>query len=155
MNNPSERSKLICEMYNKGLPVVSICKQLNVPHNTVILNLKRWYKEIYNEPYKNFHEKRCERLKELADKFKEVYKPFIYNRTDMCKMLNCNIAEFECMLKKYNLTHLRLQTYKYQRTLCNVPQLNYNEYKKYAKAKKMSMRELACVAINEYILNNL
>ena len=155
MNKPREKSKLICEMYNQGQSITSISQQLNIPRSTVDLNLKRWYNQIYNKNYKSFHNKRDERIKNLSIKFKEVYKPFIYTRTDICRMLNCNIVEFECMLKKYNLTHLRLQTYKCQRTLCNIPELNYHEYKRYAENNNMSMRELACVAINEYILNNI
>ena len=153
MKKPNDKVKLICEMYNKGLPICDISKQTKIARTTIVANLQRWYFKLYNQQYESFHNKRDKRLQELAEQFKQIYKPFIYNRKDICTLLNCTYTEFDILLRKYNLTHLRLKTYVNQRTLCNVPYENYNEYAEFAKKNNLSMRELACISINNYILS--
>lgn len=151
---PSDRSRCICALYHAGESVSVIAKQYKCNNHTVMEHLDRWYHSIYGGPYKTFHQKRDERAEELKEMFDNLYVPFLYSRTDMCRMLMCTPSEFEHMLHKYKLTHLRLKTYANQRTLCNVPQENYDEYKKFAEEHGMSVRELACIAINEYILDH-
>ena len=152
--SPSDRARCICALYHAGESVSVIAKQYGINHTVVIQYLDRWYHCVYGGPYKTFHQKREERAEELKEMFDNLYVPFLYSRADMCRMLMCTPSEFEHMLHKYKLTHLRLKTYANQRTLCNVPQENYDEYKKFADEHKMSVRELACIAINEYIIDH-
>ena len=152
--NPSDRARGICALYHAGESLTVIATQYGINHNTVKEYLDRWYHILYGGPYQTFHQKRDERAAELKEKFDNLYVPFLYSRTDMCRMLVCTPSEFEHMLHKYNVTHLRLKTYANQRTLCNVPQENYDEYKKFAEEHGMSVRELACIAINEYIIDH-
>lgn len=152
--NPSDRARHICALYHKGESVSSIARSFKIGHSVVNQYLERWYREIYFNDYKTFHQKREQRAEELKDKFDNLYVPFLYSRTDMCRMLMCTPADFEYMLSKFKLKHLRLKTYANQRTLCNVPQENYLDYKEFAEAHGMSVRELACRAINEYIIDH-
>lgn len=151
---PSDRSRCICALYHAGESVSVIAKQYNCNNHTVMEHLDRWYHSIYGGPWKSFHEKRDERAEELKERFECVYVPFLYTRTDICRMINCTPSELDHMLHKFKMTHLRLKTYANQRTYCNIPQENYEEYKKFADTHGMSMRELACIATNEYILDH-
>lgn len=152
MNRASEKAKVICALYHDGYSLTAIAKNYGCLVNNVVEYLDRWYKRIYGSNWVKLRDKRKVRIEQIHDKFVKVYKPFIYSRAEICRELNCSITEFECMLKTYNLTHLRLQTYGTQKTLCNVPKENFEEYKAYANKLGISVRELACRAINEYIL---
>ena len=154
LEQPRERARCICALYHAGESVSVIARQYEINHTVVIEYLDRWYHSIYGGPYKSFHQKRDERAEELKERFECVYVPFLYTRADICRMIDCTPAELDHMLHKFKLTHLRLKTYANQRTLCNVPQENYDEYKKFADDHGLSVRELACKAINEYILDH-
>lgn len=141
-------------MYHSGQSLTTIAKQYhNQPHN-IVQFLDRWYFRIYGVNWARLKERNEARAKQLKEIFDKVYKPFVYNRAQLCRLLNCKSSELEFMLKYYNITYLRLQTYKSQKTLCNVPEENFEEYKEYANKHNISIRELACRAINEYILFN-
>ncbi len=154
MKQISEKALNVCTMYHNGQSLTTIAKQYHdQPHN-IVQFLDRWYFRVYGINWVRLRERNEARAKELKPLFDEIYKPFVYNRAQLCKLLNCKLSELEFMLKYYNITYLRLQTYKSQKTLCNVPEENFEEYKEYANKHNISIRELACRAINEYILFN-
>lgn len=147
-----EKAKNICKMYNEGISVSEIARVYNNTNNSIVQYLDRYYKNIYGQEWESFHEKQDKRSAELLPVFNSVYIPFTYTRKEICEIMDCTLQEFEHMLSKYDLTHLRLKTYEGQRTLCNVPNDNYDVYAEYAHKHGMSVRKLACKAINEYIL---
>ena len=115
--------------------------------------IKNYYQYFFGEKPLTYKEKKKLYLNDLYNKYVDQYVPYLYSRREMCELLNCNVLDFELMLEEYKIHHPRMQTYKYQRTLCNVPEEVYNEYAQFCKKKGWSMRKLACVAINNYILN--
>lgn len=147
-----EKGKNICIMYNEGVSVSEIARVFKIKPNSVSQYLKRYYPKIYGAKWESFHEKQDKRSAELLPKFKEVYVPFTYTRSEICEMIGCTLPELEHMFSKYNLSHMRLKTYESQRTLCNIPNDNYDVYSDYARKHNMSVRKLACKAVNEYIL---
>ena len=155
MEEITEKARNICALYHAGKSVTVIANEYKNSHSVIIEYLQRWYYRVYGEDYENFTEKRAKRIVELKSKFDECYEPFIYSRAEMCRLLDCTATEFELMLKKYSISYLRLQTYRGQKTYCNIPLENYKEYKEFCEKHNMSMRELACVATNEYILNHI
>lgn len=154
MKQISDKALNVCTMYHNGQSLTTIAKQYHdQPHN-IVQFLDRWYFRVYGVNWVKLRERNEARAKQLKEIFDKVYKPFVYNRAQLCRLLNCKSSELEFMLKYYNITYLRLQTYKSQKTLCNVPEENFEEYKEYANKHNISIRELACRAINEYILFN-
>ena len=154
MNNIPEKARNICELYHDGQSLTAISKQYNCQVHNIVEYLDRWYSRIYDTKWARLRDLRLNKAKEIKKKFTEIYKPFKYTRADICRMLKCTPSELEFTLKQYNMTHLRLQTYGKQKTLCNIPEENFEEYKAYANAHHISIRALACRAINEYILFN-
>lgn len=152
MNRKSDKSKKICTMYHEGISVTEISRVLDCNRKTVLGHLERHYKEYFNLDYKSSWKKVKERDEKLFIKFNETYIPCTYTKIEICQLMECNTLEFDRMCNNYNLTYLRLKTYEGQRTLCNVPNENYDEYYKWAKEHNMSVRKLACIAINEYLL---
>jgi len=144
--------KIICDLYHDGHPVSEIAGAIHHGRDAVYRNLRKYYRSVIGEDFLLNKEIKQIKLSKLKDEFEKIYVPFKYSRASLSRALGCSAVELECMLQKYNLTHLRLQTYKSQRTLCNVPKEIYEEYQEFANANDMSMRDLACRAINEYIL---
>lgn len=147
-----ERIKTICVLYQQGISMSAIARQLNHPRCTIERVLSHHYFSVTGEEFLLYHDKRKLKLAALKTAFENIYVPFKYSRAELCRQLSCSEMELESMLQLYNLSHLRLQTYKHQRTLCNVPDEFYADVKKFADKNHISVRDVACRAINNYIL---
>ena len=148
-----DKAKIICEAYHNGRAVTQISKTFGYDRNSVIGYLERYFERYYGEPYKPFSEKRAEFLEELYKKYQGVYIKGLYSRRTLCEMLNCTPLELEAMFKKYNIKNQWLQTYKDQRTLCNVPKEFYNSLEEFVKKYGYkSIREVTMLAVNEFML---
>lgn len=152
MNAKPDRAKAICDLYHKGITSGEIAKQYKMLPNGVKQVLKAWYPKFYGREYEKRVEKTDKKLKDLKAKFDEIYIPKKYKTVEMCKLLGCKGYEFMQMLNKYNIEYLRLQTYKNQKSLCNVPDVLKQEINEYANKLGISVRELAMRAICEYML---
>lgn len=149
-----EKAREVCAMARNGVPVTTIAKYFGNTHGTIRDMLNRWYRKFYDEDYVQYDTKLRQRATELYNKFKTIYAPFLYSRKEICTKLDCTATELDYMMRKFNLNHLRLQTYEHQVTLCNVPKEIHEEYKAYADQHNMSIRKLACMAINDFILKD-
>lgn len=149
-----DKAKVICDLYKAGHSMTQIAKLYGHDESVISNYVKRYYKEFFGENPLTYKEKKKIYLRDLYNKYIEIYVPYLYSRTKMCNLLNCSILDFESMLEEFKINHPRLQTYKYQRTLCNVPEEVYNEYQRFCKKKGWSMRKLATMAINNFILND-
>lgn len=153
MNCNIEKAKHICELYKNGKSLTEIGKLYGHKISVIDSYIKRYYERFYNVKAMNYKERKKKYLEELNNKYKEIYSPCLRSRKEMCELLNCKVLEFEMMLEEYNINHPRLKTYKCQKTLCNVPKEVFDEYKDFCKKRGWSVRKLACIAINNYILN--
>lgn len=149
-----DKAKEVCAMAHNGVSVTSIAKHFGNTHGTIRDMLKRWYKVFYDTDYVQHNTKLRARAEEIYNEFKQIYAPFSYTRRELCDMINCSAVELDYMIRRYDLSHLRLQTYENQVTLCNVPEEIHEEYKDYATKHKLSIRKLACMAINDFILRD-
>lgn len=149
-----EKAREVCAMYHNGVSVTAISKHYGNTHGTIRNMLKRWYKTFYNEEFIQHNTLLAQRAEEIYNQFKQIYAPFSYSRKELCNMIDCTATELDYTIRKYDLSHLRLQTYENQVTLCNVPKEIHEEYKAYADEHNISIRKLACMAINNYILND-
>ena len=149
-----ERNKLICDLYHDGKTIREISEIIKLKKAPLMTILKRDYNLYYTDAFISPSEKIKIKSEKLKEEFLKIYQPFRYSRAEICRKLNCKESQFEHMLNMYNLTHLRLKTYKSQKTLCNVPDEFFNEIKEYCNKHGMSVRKLAVTAINEYILKN-
>lgn len=152
LDNLTIKNKTICLMYRNGISISDISKFFKCNNHTIYEHLQRCYKVMYGEEFYAPDEIKRNRAKELYEKFKEIYKPFVYTRKNYCDMLECSIVELEYMFNKYKISHLRAKTYKTQRSLCNVPETNYEEYFNYCKNNNISIRKLAMCALNDFVL---
>ena len=143
----------ICDMYHNGSSVVEITKTAKHARSTVYACLRKCYSSFYGKP---FHPTRLQIEKRLYDLFisySAIYKPFVYSREDICEQLKCSIHELESMFHKYKFRHHRLRTYAGQVTLCNTSKMFRDSVSEFAKANGFkSVREVATLAINEYML---
>lgn len=153
MNSNIEKAKHICELYKDGKSLTEIGKLYNHDISVITSYIKRYYERFYNIKPQSYKERKKEYLEELHNKYQETYAPHLHSRKEMCELLNCTPLNFELMLEEYNISHPRLQTYKCQKTLCNVPKEVFDEYKSFCEKRGWSVRKLACIAINNYILN--
>lgn len=151
----TERNKLMCDYWNKGLTITEISKLIGVAKNNIVKSLRLWYPVYYNQEYigKNSLEGKEKYFKDLYEKYKEIYSPFIYKQKELLNLLGCNANQFDLMCKKYNIHHQRANVYKYQRTLCNVPDVYYQMISKVANKRGQSVRELVTNAISVYLLD--
>lgn len=149
------KAREICTMFRNGLSITEIANYFNNNPTTIRTALTRWYKTFFNEDFVPKGIALHKRAQEIYDNFIQIYAPFSYSRKALCKKLNCTATELDYMLRHYDLSHLRLHTYEKQITLCNVPREAYEEYKEYANKHNMSLRQLTCTAINQYILMQL
>jgi len=147
--NP-EKARQICEMYHNGLTMSSIARIMNCKTNLIVQYLNGYYSYFYGNKW--LRKRQSYNDRELFIKYRAEYVPGIYTRKELCEKIGCTIREFEHMCKTYNINHLRLHTYKNQKTLCNVPEEIFNDVKLFAQKHNMSIRKLAMLAINEYIL---
>ena len=144
------KARQICEMYHKGLTMSSIARMLNVGTNQIVQYLDRYYSTFYGNEWKR--KRNVYDDYDILQRAKTIYTPGIYTRKDLCEKIGCTIQEFEHMCKTYNVKHLRLNTYKHQKTLCNVPEEIFNDVKSFAQKHNMSIRKLTMLALNEYML---
>ena len=144
--------KQMCDLYHDGHSITYIANITNNTRESVHRMLKTHYFDFIGEKFLSKQDKKKAKLAEIKDKFNKIYVPFKYSRAEICRALGCTIVEFESMLQLYNINYLRLNTYKAQKTLCNIPYEIYNEYKEFIRKKGISMRQLACRAINTYLL---
>ena len=150
-----ERNKLICRWYHDGSRICDITERLNTSHASVLAALKRWYPKFYDMPYQGKHSKEYREhfYEELYKKYRLYYVPYAQTRTDIIKLMNCTVAQFNKMCEIYHIDYQRLGTYKTQKTLCNVPVDFYESIVDFAKKYHFkSVRQLAVCAINEYML---
>ena len=149
------KGKEICEMYKNGVSLTTISKYYGNTLRNIIQYLNKYYIEIYGMPWKKKNKRIVYRDKELYEKFQQVYTPFVYTRKSLSESLGCSTVELEHMCNTYNITHLRLKTYQGQKTLCNVPDDVYIDVVNYARKHKMSIRDVAMRALNEYMIRDL
>lgn len=149
-----EKAREVCTMYHNGISITAIAKHYNNTCSAISDMLSRWYKRFYNEEFKPHNTILTQKIEKIYNQFKQIYAPFSYSRKELCSMIGCTATELDYTIRKYGLSHLRLQTYENQVTLCNVPKEIYDEYKAYANKHNISIRKLACMAINNYILND-
>ena len=151
------RNKQICELYQKGWTGTEIAKHFNLKPNIVFALLKKWYPRVYDRPYigHNTTEYKEAYYKKLYEKYKQVYKPFLYTHGELAELMDCSVPHLIKLIDMYNLNHIRLQTFKHYKSLCNVPDVFLEEIKTFCdKNGFASVRQLAVRAINEYILQH-
>ena len=147
----TERNKIICDWYHSGATVSEISRRTNMQRGDVYNLLKTWYPRFYKTQFVGANSK--EYYAELHKKYLEIYEPFVYRISEIARLCDCSIARLNKMFELYGIQHRRMQTYKHQKTLCNVPGEYYDEIKDYAKKYKFkSVRQLAVCALNEYML---
>lgn len=147
------KSKICCYMYKEGMSINNISKGMNIPYKQVEQYLKTSYKYFFDEAFESSREKLYKKLKEIYDKYTDIYIPFFYTRKQISELINCSTIELEKMFTHYNITHQRLKTYDSQKTLCNVSEEFYDEVSKFVKENNFkSVRELAVNAIQDFIL---
>lgn len=151
MSKP-DKAKTICEMYKKGYSVSEISKLLDCEWHAVKDMLRRHYFEFYKEQLQKKQQILASRTEYIYNRYNELYVPFVYTEKEMCEKIGCTVAEFERMLLTYNLKHQRLNLSKKSKSLCNMSVDFYEVCKAYCDEKGISVRELACRAINEYML---
>ena len=148
-----DKGRAICCAYRDGMTLSQIARVFKTEHSEVNRYLKKYFEYFYGESYLSCNEKLENRANELYEKYKGVYVRGLYNRTQLCELMGCDIKEFEYMSRKYKLKNQWLKTYAGQVTLCNVS----NEFKDSIMgfAKKYgfkSCRAVAVRAINEFML---
>lgn len=145
--------KAVCKLYREGVTVAQISRDLNLSPCSVRGYLKTYYEKIYDEKAVLPSVKKAERLKDLYDKYQDIYVPGAYDQVEMCDKLGCSLTELQAMSRKYNLHHQWLKTYAGQATLCNVPRAFREDIS--TRAKKLgykSVREFTVHAIVELML---
>lgn len=147
--NP-DKAREICRLYHNGSTLTTIARIMGHKTNVIANYLNRYYNKIYGEEWKR--KQRVYDDKEVYEKFKEIYMPKLYTRKEICEKIGCSIYELEHMFEKYKISKPRLNTYKNQKTLANVPEEVFNDVKKYAEEHNMTIRGLVMLAINEFML---
>ena len=153
MERKIDKAKVICSAYRNGQTVTQIARAFN--HDTSVIDsyLKRYFEYFYGERYKPYAEKHAEFMRELYEKYNEIYVHGFFSREEMCNALGCSVQELEAMFRKYNVNYQWLKTYSGQKTLCNVSSEFYNSVKEFAKKHNFkSVRAVAVAAINEFML---
>ena len=155
MIKPKQKAREICEMYHNGICISDIAKHYGNIYSNIIQILQHNYFKIYGDNFKTPGELKKEKYNKLYEEFMKIYIPFAHSRKYYVDKLKCTVVELSLMFKKYNLKNLRLKTSVKQKTLCNVPYENFKYYSTYCKKNNISRRQLACTAINEYILREM
>ena len=146
----SEKAKEICKMYHNGYTMTTIARVMGHKTNVIANYLNRHYKKIYGVEWER--KNKVYNDEEIYAKYKKIYTPMAYTRKEMCEKIGCSIQELEHMFDKYKIKKPRLNTYKNQKTLCNVPEEIFDDVKNYAREHNITIRELVMRAVNEFIL---
>lgn len=162
MNIP--RGKAICKLYRDGFTVTEIAKAIGIDHSQVDSYLRTYYEKIYDEKYVPFAQRRAEFLKDLYDKYMQVYVKGVYSQKELCKLLGCKASELQALIQKYHLNNQWLKTYNNQVTMFNASKEFRAETKRNAeRAKDLNLIDKAsvrawgvyCIAMGNMFLNYL
>ena len=153
MNQKLDKAKAICTAYKNGLTVAQIARAFDNEYDNILGYLRRYFEHFYGEPFVSYSEKKKDRIAKIYEDYKSVYVKGLFTRTQLCKILDCNVNELESMFRKYKIKNQWLKTYESQITLCNTSLEFRESIKEFAeKYGYKSVREVAVQAINEFML---